>query len=388
MKRGCPLEFGCLKKNLMRSLSKYTAKSFILLFLCCLTFNLHARTAPIHVAFVGPAPSTSSYWKNTMIPMAEAARQLNIKITFHHPSYEQRFNLTPLIEKVLSAKQKPDYLISVFRDINAIKLLTIVEKYRTPFISISTSVSRIEQSKTGKPQQYFKYWLAQITADDISSGRLMAAELYQTSKQVTPEAKVNLLAIGGNKIFEASRLRDLGLQQEVENHQDLAFLQLVHTDWQIDTAKNKSEKLFNRHKKIDAIWTANADIALAVVDVLQQATGIKPPLIGTVDWTKKAFDAIDKNHLSFSLGSNHLHGLWALIMFHDLAHGYQLSAESDQNITTKYLKADKENLTEIRPFLTPSHWKKVDITQYSKVFNQTLKTYDFDFSHMLDKGRK
>lgn len=350
-----------------------------------MAFHTAAKTKPIHVAFVGPAANTSSYWQNVIAPMPAVAKQLNIHLTFHHPTYEQRFNLTPIIETILSADNKPDYLISVFRGTNAIELLTLIEKYKTPFISISAGAPLFQQNKIGKPQENFKYWLSQIVADDINSGQVMAAELFKQAREIRPDQPVRLLAIGGNKIFEASRLRDIGLQQEIAKHPKLDFLQLVHTQWNTETAKTKTRKLLNRHKDIDVIWTANWDIAQAVYTIVNNGSRSHLPIIGTVDWTNEAFTAINNNQLAFSLGSNHLHGLWALIIFHDLAQGHKPTSVKDKLINTPYIKVDKNNVTAVQPFLVAEYWQNIDIKIYSKVFNKNLKDYNFDFNQLLIK---
>lgn len=322
-----------------------------------------------------------------MAPLPAVANQLNLNLTFHHPEYESRYNLIPITKALINSKNKPDFIISVFRGSSARPLLELIEKHKIPLITVSTGVPKFEQKQIGLPQQNFKYWLAQIISDDISSGGLVAKELVLRKLKADINKKIKLLAIGGNKIFEASRLRDKGLLQEVSNNDNIEFLQLVHSDWDNNTTKRMTKQLINRHKNIDAIWTANVDIAFSAEQTLSNMPSLKnaPPIIGTVDWTQKGFSAIKENKILFSLGSNHFIGIWSLILYHDIAHGMAITPSDQTTFITSYILADKNNIEKIEPYLDADNWKHINIKGYSKIFNKQLNNYNFDFSLLLNK---
>ena len=344
-----------------------------------------AKTA--HVAYIGPAPETSSYWKNLLAPLPAVAQQLNLTISFHHPEHNNRFLIVPLAEALINSNNKPDYIISVFRNNNARPLLALVEKHKIPLITISTGVPRFEQKKIGAPQENYKYWFAQVLCDDFSSGKILAEKLIKHRKNKFPDKQVKLAAIGGNHVFEASRLRDDGLKQALKTSTDVEFLQLVHSDWDEQTTKRMTKQLIKRHNKIDVIWAANIDIALTINKIYtEEMPAQNHPDIATVDWTKEGFAAIQQEKIVFSLGSNHFNAIWALILFHDITHGIPLSVSEPPTFITPYIFADKNNIAKIEPYLEEKYWQDVNIKIYSKVFNQQLKKYNFDFNLLLKKS--
>ena len=344
-----------------------------------------AKTA--HVAYIGPAPETSSYWKNLLAPLPAVAKQLNLTISFHHPEHNNRFLIVPLAQALINSNNKPDYIISVFRNNNAQPLLALVEKHKIPLITLSTGVPRLEQKQVGTPQQNYKYWFAQILSDDLSSGQVLAQKLIEYRRNKVPNKQVKLAAIGGNNVFEASRLRDAGLKQVIKTNPDVDFLQLVHSNWDEQTTKRMTKQLIKRHEQIDAIWAANTDIALTVNKIYtEKLPHQEHPDIAAVDWTKAGFIAIQQEKIAFSLGSNHFIGVWALILFHDITHGIPLSVSEPPTFTTPYILADKNNIDKIEPYLEGKYWQDVNIKIYSKVFNQQLKKYNFDFNLLLKKS--
>ena len=360
--------------------------SLIYRFIICFIFmcyNLPAKAT--HVAYIGPSQEASSYWKNFLTPLPAVAKQLNLTLTFHHPEHKNRFDIIPLVEALMEEETKPDFIISAFRNSNATPLLELIEKHKIPLITVSTGVPMIDQKKIGSPQQKYKYWVAQIISDDISSGVLLARKLIEHRRSVLPNKKVKMVAIGGNKVFEASRLRDIGLKKEISSNPNVDFLQLVQSNWDNKTAERMSQQLLNRHPEIDAIWAANIDVAFAAEKVMtnHHTSENELPDIATVDWTKEGFLAIKNEKIVFSLGSNHFIGVWALILYHDIANGFPILPSEPTTFITPYIAADINNIGIIEPYLDGDYWKNVNIKIFSKYFNKQLKNYNFDFELLL-----
>lgn len=225
-----------------------------------------------------------------------------------------------------------------------------------------------------------------MLCDDFSSGKILAEKLIEHRTNKFPDKQVKLAAIGGNHVFEASRLRDEGLKQVLKTSTNVEFLQLVHSNWDEQTTKRMTKQLIKRHNKIDVIWTANIDIALTVNKIYMENLPTRNhPDIATVDWTKEGFSAIQQEKIVFSLGSNHFIGVWALILIHDIAQGIALSASEPPTFITPYILADKDNIDKIAPYLDGKYWQDANIKIYSKVFNKNLKKYNFDFELLLQE---
>ena len=342
----------------------------------------------IHVAFVGPALGSNPFWDSMIMPLQEVAEQLDVRITFHTADFDDRFDYFPKTQELLSSDQKPDYLISGFRGASAKPLLELVEQYQVPLVSISSGVPLKEIDKIGYPQQHYKYWLAQILADDESSGFLQAQLLREKAKSnpiLSQKKALRMAAIGGGLVLETSIQKDKGLLRAIDTYEDLEFLQLVHADWNTGIAARMTHGLFERYSTIDLIWNANDDMAIAAAKAVTIANKSRTPvLVAGIDWTQRGLLAIEKGELAFSLGGNHMQAVWALILIHDIAHGYNDLGFKNNSYRIPFLVADKTNVKRIRSYVEKDGFKSANYKQFSKHYNKQLKSYDFDLMKLID----
>jgi len=338
----------------------------------------------IHVAFLGPELGQSAYWDNVIAPLKTVAEQFDIKLTLHHANWNDRFDYYPKAKELFESEDKPDYLISTFRGASAKHFLELVELHQVPFISIVTGVPKFEQKKVGIPQQHYKYWLAQILADDFESGFLLTNALIERRKN-KKKKDVRLIAVGGDPLLASSNSRDKGLYQAIEKSKNVELLQLVHSNWNAAITKRMVKQLMSRYQSSDILWAANDDIAIAAYQSLKSLNIDKSamPIIGGVDWTIKGLEAIITDKIQLSVGGNHMHAVWALILLHDIAHGVKLPNYNDYTYKTPFAVADKTNAKKILAFLQLEQWREVDFTQFSKSYNAQVEEYDFNFIKLV-----
>ena len=338
----------------------------------------------IHVAFLGPELGQSAYWDSVIAPLKTVAEQFDIKLTLHHANWNDRFDYYPKAKELFESEDKPDYLISTFRGASAKHFLELVESHQVPFISIVTGVPKFEQKKVGVPQQHYKYWLAQILADDFESGFLLTNALIARTKN-NEEKGVSLIAVGGDQLLASSNSRDKGLYQAIERNKNVEFLQLVHSNWNVAITKRMIRQLMSRYQSSDIIWAANDDVAIAAYQSLKSLNVDKKnmPIIGGVDWTIKGLEAIVADKIQVSVGGNHMHGVWALILVNDIAHGLTLTNRKGYTYKTPFAVADKKNAGKILAFLKAEQWREVDFKQFSKFYNDQVEEYDFNFIKLV-----
>jgi len=338
----------------------------------------------IHVAFLGPELGQSAYWDSVMAPLKTVAKQFDIKLTLHHANWNDRFDYYPKAKELFESEDKPDYLISTFRGASAKHFLELVESHQVPFISIVTGVPKYEQRKVGMPQQHYKYWLAQILADDFESGSLLTNALIARTK-TTEKNELRLIAVGGDPLLASSNSRDKGLYQAIEKNNNVDLLQLVHSDWNVNITKRMVKQLMSRYQSSDILWAANDDVAIAAYQSLKSLDYDKQgmPVIGGVDWTMNGLEAIIADEIQVSVGGNHMHAVWALISFKDIAHGLTLPNNNNYTYETPFAVADKNNAKKILAFLKNEQWREVDYRSLSKFYNDQIQEYDFNFIKLV-----
>lgn len=358
---------------------------FFLMLCLSLFLTSPVGAKPVHIAFFGPSDYGAAYWDNVTTPLPHVAKDFNLNLTMHYANFLNKDEYHSKIKTLLESNNKPDYLISVFRVASARYLLELTEKHKVSLISISTGVPKFEQADIGLPRQHYKYWLAQILANDIDSGSLLVTELAKIAREKFSKNKLRLAAVGGDKTIAASVARDEGLRLGIKNDNNMDLLQLVHANWSFSTAKKMTSQLVSRYGNIDVIWAANDDVARGVYQhFVEDSVNYEDiPVIGGVDWTKKGLQAIKDEQLNLSLGGNHMHAIWALIMLHDISHGFDVTTPEQQTIFTDYQIADKENIDKIFSFVHQELWRYANYKQLSKVYNPKITSYDFDLNMLL-----
>ncbi|WP_286262860.1 ABC transporter substrate-binding protein [Thalassotalea atypica] len=359
--------------------------------LCCLLFSFSLSAKQIHVAFLGPSGTDNPFWSSMIAPLSTVAEQLDVHITFHHADFADRFDYYLQAQKLLSSANKPDYLISAFRGANAKPLLDLIEQFQVPTITISSGVPAFEKASIGAPQQKYKYWLAQVLADDESSGFMQAQLLVEKFKgSVSQEEqgqalqRYRMVALGGGLVLETSHQKDAGLRRAVLEYGELDLLQLVHADYNVETASRMTELLFNRYQNIDLIWTANDDTAIAAYEKCAQLLPASDfPLIAGIDWTKSGLLAVEEGKLAFTLGGNHMQAVWALILLHDIAHGYTDTGLENNTYRIQFSVADERNIKDVKEYILNNGWQHANFLQFSKVYNAKIKRYQFDLNVLI-----
>lgn len=357
---------------------------FCLLLTC---FSLPAKQ--IHVALLVPEFGSSQFWDSMLNPLLPAAEQLDLKLTFHHADFTERFDYYPKAKELLKSDNKPDYLIAAFRGASAKPFLELVEQSKVPMITVSSGVPKHERSSVGYPQQHYKYWLAQVLADDEGSGFVQAKkllELAESRKRTSaPDKKFRMAAIGGGLVLETSHQKDQGLERAVKYYQQLDLLQLVHADWNPVIAARMTEQLYNRYADIDLIWAANDDTAISAYQTAAKLVEpVDMPLVAGIDWTKGGLDSVANNELAFSLGGNHMQAVWALILIHDISHGYSDIGFEQNTYRIPFIIADESNVVEISRYINKGY-KQSNYRQFSKLYNADIKQYQFDLTKLIFK---
>ncbi len=336
---------------------------------------------PVHVLYV-PAGQTG-YWHDTTVPMPTVAQRLGIKLTIF-PSHPRLRSYADSLNKALSANPKPDWVIWAQRRVSNVPTLETLKKHAIKSIDITSGTSSKEQATIGFPQQNYPNWKAQILSDEFLAGKKIAIELIERKRQINSKNALTLAAIAGTRMTYAAQQTIAGLNDAFTYKPNNArLLQTVFTTWHRDLSKQTAQKLLSRHNQIDLFWAANPNIALGIIDHLntQNWQTHSKPLVANFGLNPQSRQAIIQDELAFSMVGNHLNGVWALILIHDIEHGVTFNNTPAQTILkAPYFLADKNNLKFVDAMMSADFWQKAKIKQYSKYYNPNIKNYNFDVS--------
>jgi len=282
--------------------------------------------------------------------------------------------------KLLESADKPDYLIAIFQKRTTLKLLRLSEKHQVDFYSINTQVPEESKACSGKPREFYKYWLGHSVPNDKLAGYLAAKDLIASfKKNNTKSSIIQLLAISGGRDSSASFDRNTGLFQALKEHPDVTINQLVHTDWSTSNAYIKTKGLLKRYPKTNIIWAANDAIALGV----SQAITGQPIITAGIDWSKKGITAVQEGKLLSTYGGHFAEGGLALVMLYDYFHGLDFIKDPGLSSYTSFAKIDLTNIDHFNTILTEQNWQSINFRNFSKAINPSLDKYDFSWENMF-----
>lgn len=288
-----------------------------------LLLALAAPALAVSVAFINPGKHDEAYWVSATRAMQEAARQLDMQLEVH---YAERDPSRPiaLAQQILSRPQRPDYLIAVNEQAVGPEILRLANDARVPVLLAFSSLSADEVERLGEPRTRLRYWLGSLEPNTREVGSLLANTLYRSWKAAHPQRKrMRLLAVAGNKQTPAGVLRLQGLMDEVARNPAIELLQVVHGDWNRDIARQQMAWSWPRYPGIDAVWTANDQMAFGVLDYLasRQRRPGRDVMIASINTSADVLKARESGAISTLYGGHFLVGAFAMVMLYDHSRG-------------------------------------------------------------------
>ena len=281
-----------------------------LLLMVLLLYSSYLQSKPIKVVYI-PAGKTG-YWGSTAIPLPNVAKQLGLDLTIT-PARLIKEDYISEIKRVVESGNKPDWIIWTQRRIDPVIVLELFKKHHIKSIDITSGFLDFDIKKIGYPQQYYPNWIAQVMSDEFQGGQMLAEQLIVQRQQMVPNQPVKMIAIAGDRATKAAQHTIYGLESSFNNQDNAQLIQTVYSSWKKDIASQMTEKLFARHSRLDAIWSANTAIAMGIAEQLNKINfaSYPKPILGSLGWDDKIFQAIKKNQLQLSFGGNHLNAMWA-----------------------------------------------------------------------------
>lgn len=365
--------------------SRYLQRFLILIAVLPWLSLAFSQPAPKVTFFVPDPPGTSPFWEQTIKVMRAAAEDLNVDLhlVFSHPnSYSiKRDGLA-----ALNDMNKEGYFLTGYWTSTQYHLQH-AEKLGIRTFIFNSGVAPGERKEIGRPRGKHKYWIGQITPDDLQASYLQADMLIGKAKAAgnAVDGKIHLIALGGwgskNQIEED---RYSGLRKRIREN-DALLQELILTGWSQDTAYSELLQKLKQNPDISVIWSASDTMALGAIkaaEELGRAPG-KDIFIGGFDWSMDGIHAVNDGKMTLTLGSHFLEGAKALILVHDFHYGIDFVDEPGAETVTELEPITQDTAAKYLDILQKLNWREVDFKHFSKKYNSELKTYDLSLDAML-----
>jgi ABC-type sugar transport system substrate-binding protein len=362
----------------------YSAKTAVLFLLAVVLSGQCSYAIPaekIKVSYLSPA-LTMQFWQNTYDVMQAAADDLDIELTAVFN--ESNYRLTRSGLQLLDAKEKPDYFITGFWRNLTDRMLIEAEKQQIKSLIINGAVPEAEKDAVGRPRGKFQHWIGHLYPDDEGGSYLLSRYLLEQSrnrKNNNTGEPIKVIGLSADTEMPASISRNHGFYRALKESGATDLLEFVGCGWNRDVGRKMTLEYLDAHPTVDVIWTASDAIALGAISAIDSA-GLKPGkdiVVGGFDWLPETLQKIKNGEMSASMGGHFLEGAFALILIHDYQHGIDFTDDPGIEHQTSMHMITAENVDRYLQLLSNPDWDRVDFKQFSKVYNKSLKKYDFSF---------
>lgn len=337
-------------------------KKQFLIFLLCLIIS-PSSFAKLNITFVNPGfadssaeiNTTGNFWFKVSKIMLNAADDLDINL---HIKYANRNHI--LMKELIrqAIKDNPDYLIVVDEKSVVSKYLA---KLNTRNIPIYFLYSRPAIGKFISLQRDGVNIIGSVIPDNYAAGKTLAQQLLIKHK-TTSTQPANILALIGNYTTPASIERVAGLDEFVEQHEDIHFIGKEVANWSEQESYTKTLAFMEFAPEINIIWCANDAIGFGAKRALQARNSAHKVIVGGMNW-----DAVPKGieALDITLGGHVLLGAYALINITD-HHDEKARTSLNHSSLAIFNNLKAENAKLVK-HINETDLADIDFTQFSKM---------------------
>lgn len=327
---------------------------------------------------------SSGFW-----PMVEAfalatAEDLDIMLDIHRYG-SSHVNMIEVIRGVLSDPAKrPDGIL--FHNFNGRggDALALAEQFKVPALMFNAGPGA--EDSFGAPQEKLKYFIGQITPDDVRAGYDLAVTLYNEAARLglrDENGVMQMLVFEGTRASIAAQERLMGLQKFLSEHDDVAVEQYFRPNWRRDRAAAAFKVGMERYPKARVAWAASDSMALGVLDAAKDA-GKKPGvdfITGGVDLLPGIQPLVQDGKLAVSIGAHYTEVVWAVILLYDYLHGCDFSKAAGATVHKSTMMVQSSGASPVLPGESReevAEWAKtVDFSQWSQCANPQWRGYPF-----------
>lgn len=275
------------------------------------------------VVFLNPGSASDPYWSSYSRFMQAAADRLGLSLQIYYTDRDTR-TLGGLARKALQGGDRPDYLV-FSNELNvAPEILRLSVGSGVKLLAVNNTFTADQLSILGDLRSRYPDFLGSVVANDEEGGYLIAKRLIESQLPLAAGQPLEMLAFSGTNSTPVSLQREKGLYRALAQYPSVRLRQIVLGGWRRDRAYEQAQVLLKRYPAVSLIWAASDQMAFGVMDAVRE-TGKQPGkdvLIGTINDSTAALQALHEGRLSVVVGGHFTLGGWALVLLHD----YDLAA--------------------------------------------------------------
>jgi len=290
------------------------------------------------------------------------------------------------IRQAGTENDQPDAIILPSFKKAGIEFLKTANEFQIPVFLFNAGV---DEAQAGQPRGQFENWIGELLPDDQNAGYDLANILIEAAKshnQIGSDGKVHLVGITGIPTDAAAVSRNAGLEQAINERNDVVLHQIVPANWEKDQSRTSFMGLIRRYPETTVAWAASDLMAIGIIEGMKE-TELQPNsdmFTGGVDWAREGLQSVADGQMTATFGGHFMDGGWAAILVYDYLNGIDFAEESTQ-MKSQMNPLTASNVQDYLSTLGKGDWNKIDFTQFSKNTNPELKTYDFSIDAILSQ---
>lgn len=338
----------------------------------------------ITISFFSPRGADDIFWGQFTGFMEEAVKDLGMRLIVYHANG----NHVKMVEQINHSIKNDRPSILVFQNFKkqGKLVLDMAEKARIPAFVVNAGFS--DREGVGKPRENYKYWIGEMLPDDDGAG-FMLASLLLANAPTSHDKRIQMVALTGNIADSASTERQKGLERFVRANPRVNLVQVFSTDWGAGMAKMKFKLIkTSRYPDTRIVWAAGDAISLGVVEAAKELGLVagRDYVTGGIDWSEDGLKSVMSGEMTVSIGGHFMEGAWAAILIHDYFNGKDFSSETVQ-MRSRMSVITRGNANVYMRKLARDNWHQIDFKRFSKVFNPSVRYYNFNVQSVLSQIR-
>lgn len=224
----------------------------------------------------------------------------------------------------------------------------------------------------------YENYIAFMGPNDAQAGQLQAEILVDTVREAG-NSQVELFGLEGTLGTSVNEGRVEGLNAAVEGQSDVNLVGTQTADFLREDALNVVTNVLQSNSDVNAIWTANDDMAMGAIQAISRA-GLTPGedvFVSGMDLNGDALDAVKSGEMVVSLGGHWLQGGFLAAVMFDHLNGHEVP--KDKSVIKLDLPAvDQGNVEAFETQFPDGQPADYDFKEVSPVFNESAPVVGYE----------
>ena len=282
---------------------------------------------------------------------------LDFETVFSGPGRKEQFDT---VSRRIETGRLPDYILLVNYRGGAEIMLQRVNDAGIGAFLINADISEEEAARIRGPREKLPHWIGRLIPDDEQAGYDLATTLFDAARRRHPGKELSVVGLSGSYASTAATKRNDGLRRAVADNPDVELKQLVSARWSRQVSRDKYRLLKNRYGMFDVAWVANDMMAAEVMDEIENAGD--DTVVGGMDWTAEALDAVSEGRMSASMGGHFLDIGLAMAVLKQYDQGCDFAEGRESPSLSSVLSPITPETEKIHAFLREQDWDKLDFS--------------------------